>query len=294
MDAAELHPLRTGEAIDASFTLYRRRPLPLLRRSALVVWPAYLIIWVVSIPSVHTIGDVSTGELLTPRVPGQFPLAAVDQTTVGFWVSILVGIAMVALVVGAGARPAVAGYLGDRAEQMPSRAHPMRAATLVAVLTLLGLLALVVGAYLVQAALFVAAPAAVVEGTGAGVAVRRSARLGRGRMILTVWWITLLQLIIVLITATSSFLVLGLFVLGDLTNTAVFLTAQLIVGAVMATVTMPLLTCLSTVAYFDRRIRAEGFDLALLVQDVGRISATPTFAEADRRLGSIAVPRPSA
>lgn len=285
-----MHPLRAGEAIDAAFALYRRAPGRLVRRTALVVVPAYLVVWVTSLPGAGSIGKVGRDELVVPRLPGSFALTSVDQNTVGFWLSIVIGLALVALAIGAGARPAVEAYLEDRAAHLPLRARPFRAAVLAAVLIVLSLLLLVVGALIAQAVLFVVAPAAVVEGIGADAACRRSARLSRGRIFPTLWWIALLQMIIMLVTMAAGIVVLGLLVVGDFTNVYVFLTAQLIVGAVLATLTLPLMTSLAVVAYFDRRIRSEGFDLALLVQDVGRIPAEPTFAEADRRFGVPADP----
>ncbi len=116
-------------------------------------------------------------------------------------------------------------------------------------------------------------PVIVLEGRGVGASLRRAWELVRRRF----WWVLgfmfILMIFAQLLSSIPNVLVnLGLnFILGDsldpfTTGPLIQSVSQSIVGLAATLIYMPLQLIAITLAYFDLRVRTEGFDLAMLAQ----------------------------
>ncbi|WCB91683.1 hypothetical protein DSM104299_00356 [Baekduia alba] len=132
-----------------------------------------------------------------------------------------------------------------------------------------GFVALILPGVWLSVAWSVAFPVMLVEGTGGVGALKRSFQLTEGR-----WWATLGRLAVayILVTvlslvATAVFLVpSGLLVDDTSTGALLFEHAA---NFVVSLVTTPFIAAVTTLVYFDLRVRKEGFDLAVLAERMG-------------------------
>ena len=128
------------------------------------------------------------------------------------------------------------------------------------------------------------APVIVIEGRGASRAIRRGWELARRRF----WWLTgfflLLALFNLLVVQGPVYVVTaaitGVFAQGaEVANLASSTALQTVVTSLLALILsllyVPLSATCATLAYFDLRVRQEGFDLALMASQG---EATPVNA----------------
>jgi hypothetical protein len=114
----------------------------------------------------------------------------------------------------------------------------------------------------------VAVPALLVERLGGAAALRRSFQLVRGR-----WWasfalfVVALLLIFVVTIVLSLAVAALLFFIEDGSNLALALESA--VNVLANLLTAPFLAAVVVLLYFDLRVRKEGFDLALLAEEMG-------------------------
>ena len=134
----------------------------------------------------------------------------------------------------------------------------------VMVLALLAAAALVV--YLVVA-WSVAVPVLLLEDRRGGGALKRSRRLVAGR-----WWptltVTALAYVLLVLVQIGLSALLSAVVLSGAGEVATVV-GQSVVDVAAAAVTTPFLAAVTTVLYFDLRVRREGFDLDVLARRVG-------------------------
>jgi hypothetical protein len=289
-----LHPMTLSDVLDGAFKLLKANARTVVTVTALFVVPirlvaAYLQRDVLGGQGIVTvIRDPSTNRVATDSA-GNGQLVA---TAVGLLATVLV----LPFVAGAVSRVVSASYLGDQLEPGPALAAAGRrwwsltaswflvhlcefglwGLAAVAVLALgdggiaaavvLGLAGIPVA--LAAMTLFVAvAPAVVVEELGPIRGLRRSASLLRRRF----WGVLGIALLGGLLAS-----VLG-SVLGVVPQTVGLLIGGrhggwvlIGVGGILASlVTVPLVAIISTLVYFDGRIRHEGFDLHVIAAELG-------------------------
>jgi hypothetical protein len=129
------------------------------------------------------------------------------------------------------------------------------------------ILLLVLPVFIVYPSLMIAIPVAVLEGRGAGSAVRRSWHLSKG-----VRWrnlgVFLLALLVVLaamlVVALPVGVALGISGVADETADRVLS----VVGTVFSTLVVPVVLVLQVLLYYDSRVRHEGYDSAALSTDL--------------------------
>ena len=254
-----MHPLGTGEVIDAGVLQWRRAVGPLTRRCL----PAVL---------------VSQGLAFAIAV-----LAAVNETqryrgsddTVGVRVVVylVLGFVGVAWSAAAVARPVAADLLAVDVERIPRRpvGGTVAAVFLTVLLTLIGSVACVVpGIWLATACAF-AGPAAVIEGGGGGAAIRRAWGLGHRRFgtALSVLVVGLvIHAALLMGVASPVQLIFDRFVDGE--NIVAAAVIQSITGLVAALLSVPWTACAIVTAYVEARVRLEGLDIAVHMQDLER------------------------
>jgi hypothetical protein len=251
MPPAMLRPLSVGEILDTSFTLYRRHFGPLA-----------------------TVSLVCTGLPLLLRLF----MEAAGGMMANLSLALLYLLSMVVLsLVATGATVFIVSesYLGRplSAREALSRATPYLGGILIcsfltAFIVGLGLLFLVIPGIILGTGLAVAIPAVVLEpGRSASGALSRSWELTRGsRWRIFGLGLTLLILLYIPLAAITGVLALLLPRAGGSLTAATSVSAvvALAVGGMIQLLLYPLFYCVLTIAYYDLRVRKEGFDLELL------------------------------
>lgn len=242
-----LRPLTIGEILDMSFTLYRRQFATLL----------VIAIVTTGIPLVLQIFMLSSG--------GYF------QNLILLLVYLVLSVCMSALATAAAVHVVSESYLGRSlgTGEAFHRAMPMLLSVILTSLAFsflvgLGTLLFIVPGVILACGLGVAFPALVVERSSAGTALSRSWNLTRGfkgkmfLLFLTIW-------IIIVLPSITVGAIVGLFAGGGTANGGevgqVFVA---LASGLVQIVVYPLLYCAITVAYYDLRVRKEGFDLEIL------------------------------
>jgi glycerophosphoryl diester phosphodiesterase family protein len=245
-----LRPLTVGEILDTSFSLYRRH-----------------------FSALATVALVCTG---IPLVLRMF-LEASGGFLVNLTLGVLYALSLVVLNLVATAATVFIvseSYLGRPLSAWDAlrRATPYMGRILVCSLLMaiavgLGFLLLLIPGVILAVGLALAIPAVVLEPrTSASGALSRSWELTRGaRWRLFGLGITLLVLLYVPVVAIT-----GLFALLLPENAGMFsggslgMVMAIAVGGLVQMFIYPLFYCVLTVAYYDLRVRKEGFDLELL------------------------------
>jgi hypothetical protein len=262
-----LRPLGVGEIIDHSLAIYRRQfaalvtitlsanALPLLLMVYLLssggilkqplLYAAVLLLSVVlgalaTAATVFLVSETYLGNTISGGV-------AISRATRFLWRLILLTM-MVSLVVG----------LGVLLFLLPG------IVTASPVLIVLSMIPAFIVALVIFTGLIVSTPALVLEDATASAALSRSWQLTRGFRWKMLGLLVVVGIIIVIPSIAITFL-RG----GDMTmrSGVEFSTGDIaweIAGQFISTLIYPLLYCALTVAYYDLRVRKEGFDLELL------------------------------
>jgi uncharacterized membrane protein len=248
MSDLALRPLSVGEIIDQSLKIYRRNFGTLILITLVAnALPTALGVYIVTAGGVQENQVLWFGNVILSLVAGALASAA----TV-----FLVSESYLGRTIGAGeAFARAAKYIG-----------PLIVLSFgVGIAVFLGLLALIVGAFVVMSGLMVSTQAMVLEDLGAGAAMSRSWSLTKGfkgkifgLVVLVGILIALPSIVVGFFTAPSQ---------ADLTDLEALRRKLVIATVIQQLVTIvvyPILYSAMTVAYYDLRIRKEGFDLELL------------------------------
>lgn len=275
MDAAALRPLGIGEMLDVAIKLYRRRFGTLVRAVAVIVGPIYALLVIVQLSLIPTQDDIEAIEAVDP-VTGmpEFDWGIVWAFIAGALVFGLAYFLASQLATAASFRVVSAGYLGEDVEWRDSLRFAVgRLRSLVWLSFLLAvfigfgfLLCIVPGVYLFGA-YAVAVPVLLLEDLRGRAAMKRSRALVTGR-----WWpvVAVIFLGMLLAQIVSSVLT-GIFTipLGSADNEVASILGNAVGSTLSAVVVTPFTAAVTTVVYFDLRVRKEGFDLELLAREVG-------------------------
>jgi len=247
MSAAALRPLSIGGVLDTSFQLYRRHFRPL----------AGIVLICNTVPLLLDVYVESSG-------------GKVAHPFLGFLSAILL-LVLNSIATAATVFVVSEAYLGRTMStgDALSRAQPFVGRLIVShilygLLVVIGMVLLIVPGFIVLVGLALTAPALVLESIpDATTALGRSWALTRGaRWKLVGVFVPLV--ILFMLPTMGAFVLVGIVVAvagGGATIGGVFGAA--IVG-VLQLVFTPLVNCALTVAYYDQRVRKEGFDLEVL------------------------------
>ena len=284
MDAASLRPLGIGEMLDVAIKLYRQRFGTLVRAVAVVIAPLYAFFAVVQLSLIPTRDDFVESYESTDPVTG------VPDIDWGLFWAFLAGMLLFGLVyfvatqlaTAASFRVVSAGYLGeeiDWRESLRFAVSHLRSLVwlsfLLAVFIGLGFLACIVPGIYFYGAYAVAVPVLLVEEVRGRGAMKRSRALVTGR-----WWPVVVVLVLgMLLAQIVSSVLQGVFsiTLGSVDNEVTAVLAGTIGSTLSAVIVTPFTAAVTTVVYFDLRVRKEGFDLELLAREVGVAPAERMF-----------------
>ncbi len=142
----------------------------------------------------------------------------------------------------------------------------------------LGFLAAIVLAVIFLVRYSVAVPAVLLEKISVRHALKRSAALSKGflwRLLLVGFLMVMIHMMIVSL-CQAPFSVAGILLYVKGARPGLWITIpSLLVGGVGATATSPLLMISFAIAYYDLRVRKEGFDLQLMMTHLDDTGATP-------------------
>jgi hypothetical protein len=258
------------DILDGAFKLYKANA-----RSLILITAAFIV--PVQLAAAFLQRDTFGGRSIVAVFNDPTAVQNSSSSGANVWASVFVTIASVLVlpfIAGAVSRVVAGSYLGQEIEPGDAlRVVGRRGWALLAAWVLVHLAELVSGVFciipgvLVMAFFVAVAPAIVVEELGPIRGMRRSFRLIKRRY----WGV----LGIALLTALLS-TVIG-SALGFIPQTAAFIVGLrwgwllLAAGAIISGVlTTPFVAIVSTLVYFDGRIRWEGFDLAVMAGDLAR------------------------
>ncbi len=263
-----LRPLALGEILDAAFSLVRRHARVTLAWSAVILVIGQLLTVGVGLLDgslSSALNATGTGTLLgTGQLGGRLVSLAVSAATGGVLTGVLAVIVADAVL---GSRPSFS-TVWQRVR--PHFLRLLAVAILAGVLPWLGLLLLVVPGIFLWGVLALATPALVLERLTVRGALRRSWRLA-----VPDWWRVFgIHLLAVLIAgAVAAVLVVPAGLVGGLATRGVADTGAMPLGALAiiavlavaaSILTQPFVAAVVVLLYVDRRMRAEGLDVALV------------------------------
>ncbi len=286
MDATELRPLGVGEILDAAIKAYSRNARTLITIAAIVGIPFELLNGVIQLStasSADQVGSfgVSPGGSTSPTISHAQLAGFVLTTGVGFLVTLVVTAATVKAVGDAylGGTPGV----GDSLRFALRRTRSLIWLYLLEVIALtFALVFLVVPAVWLGVAWALATPALLIEDVRGTQALRRSFRLVRGR-----WWPVFgVEVMALVIVGVASLVVSGVLtaipLAVDGSSVLLRVIASTVSSAFAVALVQPLEGAITTILYFDLRVRKEGLDVALLASRLGfpAAAAAPEKPEA--------------
>ncbi|MCA1682408.1 MAG: hypothetical protein LC685_00135 [Actinobacteria bacterium] len=291
MTGTQLRPLGIGEILDVAIKTFSRNARTLITIGAIVGVPLELLNGLVQLSTVSS----------PDQVAGSFSVGNSDTSAsfsrargAGLVVSLLIGLIITVLLTAASVKAVSDGYLGGRPSVRDSlrfAVRRMRSLAWLYVLFGVGLLlatiALVIPGIWLYVAWSVATPVLLIEDVRGTAALRRSFRLVRHR-----WWPTAgLLLVAAFIVGITGGVFAGLLVLVpkliDGNSVLLAVVSSTVSAALTAALVQPLQAAITTVLYFDLRVRHDGFDLTLLAARLGLpIPDAPLYAPPPGRIGS--------
>jgi hypothetical protein len=273
MSAPALRPLRVGEILDAGLKVYRRNARTLMGLTAVIVVPFQALSAVILLSTlsdgseVPRSGFASVGSARPANHAVSLGANAVLSVT-----GVLIGLLTTAACVKAVSNI----YLDQPAEIGSSLRFALRRLgsllllqILAAVLLVFAFIALIVPGIWLYVAWSVATPALLIEGRRGSGALRRSFRLVRGR-----WWPSAAVLAVAavmtsLVGGAIEGVLVAIFIAGSNRSVALTVVVVSLAAAVSAILTRPFAAAIRTILYYDLRVRHEGYDVALLAEQLG-------------------------
>jgi len=269
IEAGTLRPLGVGEILDVSINLYFRHLARLVKIAAAIVIPITAIIFLLDLVAFQE-AEVTNPDAALYQVGDAVRVLDEQRFLLLQLAQVAVSVISFLLITGAAFKAVSDAYLGNDPDARASIAYAARRMHSLLWLSILLVIGVVVGLFLVilpgiylLIAWSLAVPALMVEGAKGSKAIGRSYALVRQN-----WWRVFAALLVGLI-----FIALFRFLLGLLSGAAdpvaednIYLWALIydIVGGIATIITAPLQAAIVTVIYYVLRVRKEGFDVALL------------------------------
>jgi hypothetical protein len=269
-----LRPRRVGEILDAAIKIYLGNARTLMGLAAAVVIPVQVVIAIVYLSTFSAGSDVPGGSFaitLHPQ-PAQDPAARAGASVVVSLLSLVVA----ALVTAASVKAVSDAYLDHSPTIGTSLRYALRRLPAVLGCELLRVLGLIVTFILIiipgiwlYGRWSVALPALLVERTGPVSALRRSSRLVKGR-----WWpsagvLIVATVMVSIVGGALSALLIGVASLPSQPSLGLAVLVTTLSGVVTGVLTQPFTATVTTILYYDLRVRREAYDLQVLADQLG-------------------------
>lgn len=264
-----VHPMSLPDILDGAFTLFKANARSLVLLTALFVVPIQLV---TAYLSRDVLGGVGLADALTNASLSGMTVTSGPGSTVALLVTLATSALVLPVMVGALCRVAASSYLGTPLPPgVALRGALRRWPTFVGAWILVHLIegaasvAVLLPALAAMALCTAVAPIVAVEGLGAGRAVGRSFRLVGSRLFPVLG-------VVLATVALSSALSVALGIVPEVAALVIGYERGWVLAATGSTlgalITQPLVACIATLVYIDGRIRQEGLDIALLVEDL--------------------------
>lgn len=268
-----MRPRRVGEVLDAAIKIYLGNARTLMALTATVVIPVQVVSAIVLLSAVPSGSDIPTGvfaigHVQRPPSGGAYIGATSLQLVMVFIGTLLVTAACVKAVSDV--------YLDQPPGYGPSLRFALRRLPALFAMEILLILGLIVGFVAVilpgiwlYASWSVATPSLLIERLRPARALGRSMRLVRDR-----WWATSAILIVaVLMGEVVNGAIQGLLVavvsLPSHPTLLAAVSASVLAATVGSVIVTPFTATVSTVLYYDLRVRHDGYDLQLMADELG-------------------------
>ena len=264
--------MSVGDILDGSFKLFRANLRTVFVIVAVITVPVQLLSAVLLRPVLEQPGMLEMLEDPTVAATAAESNQISTSQGVGLLLTLLVSVLVTPFIAGAISRVVAASYLGQEVSAGEAlkatgrRFGPLLVSfLLVHLVELGGFLLCMVPALAFMALYVLVAPAVVVEDLGPVAAMRRSWRLVRPR-----FWPVLGTALLAgfIANVIGQILSTGPSVIQLLFAPSWGWIVLAVAGVVVAMVTQPIVAIVSTLLYFDARIRQEGFDLQVMAADV--------------------------
>jgi hypothetical protein len=283
-----LRPLGVGEIIDAAIKLVRGNARVLFTIAAVVLVPLGLVQGAVTAglsgnDLIGLLTEFSADPVTDPEAIDQVIDASIRLLGLAGLVAVLAGLGAV-LVQGASVKALAEVYQGRLPEWQPSIGHGFRrflgilgATVMIGVASSIGLLFCLVPGVWLFTSWSVTIPALVVENQGPLQAMGRSYELVRRRFWPTLGTVALAYLVYYAVEQVVSMIV-TLITFTDASPTGgVSLVASVVGSTASSILVLPFLASVLIVLYFDLRVRAEGYDLAVMAAELGEKEPTQSL-----------------
>ena len=269
-----MRPRRVGEILDAAIKLYLGNARTLMGLAATVVIPTQILIAIVYLSTFDSGSDVPGGTFnisLHPQ-PVQDPAARAAASIVVALLGLIVG----ALVTAASVKAVSDAYLGRSPAIGPSlrlaarRLLAVLGCELVRVLGLIvAFILLIIPGIWLYGMWSVSVPALLVERIGPVTALGRSGKLVKGR-----WWpvagvLVVSTIMVSIISAALGAVLIGLSSLPSSPSLGLAVLVATLSGVVTGVITQPFTATVTTILYYDLRVRHEAYDLHVLADQLG-------------------------
>ena len=295
MEAASLRPLGIGEILDVAIKVYRSRFKMLLTAVAVVIAPFAILTAVVQVSSSPDDDIATETQQLDGTTDVEVDGGELAVAIGGFAVVGLLGLVSTQLATAASIKIVAGAYLGEEPTWQDSlrfAAGRLRSliwlAILTSVLLIIGFILCIVPGVYFYVAWALSTAVLLLEDVRGRKALGRSRQLVRGR-----WWpLAVVLLLSSLLSAVVGFalsvpVVLLLFSSSD----AVATIGQVVANTAGTILVTPFTAAVIVIAYFDMRVRKEGFDLELLARHLG---VDPTDVGPGQIAPTTAMPPPPA
>lgn len=290
MGSSALRPLRVGEILDAGIKVYLSEARTLMGLTAVIVVPFQILSAAILLSTVSNSGEVPHGFTVGARQTSEHA-ASLGANAVLSITGLIIGLLTTAACVKAVSDV----YLDQPTSVGTSLRFALRRLgsliwlqVVLVVLLTLAFLALVIPGIWLYAAWSVATPALLIEGYRGSRALNRSFRLVRGR-----WWATAgVLLVATVLTFVVSGVIQGVLVgiafASDSESIVLTVAVVSLAAAVASVLTRPFQAAVTTVLYYDLRVRHEGYDVELLAKQLGIEPAAmpPALADGPESVGT--------
>jgi hypothetical protein len=270
-----MRPRRVGEILDAAIKLYLSHARVLMGSAAAIVVPLQLISGVILLSTYSNGNEISTGFAGFGRTVTVTPAQA-NARLGATGITLLVTVVGSTFVLAACVKALSDAYLDQPPTVKGSlrfglrRLLPLIALGIVYWIgQIIGFVLLIIPGIWLYAAWSVRVPAMLIERAGPFRALGRSRRLVEGR-----WWPTagvlLVSTIMVAVIGDVIEAAIGAVALSSATPSVLVAVVISVLGSIVSGVLLqPFSAAVVTVLYYDLRIRHEGYDLALLADQLG-------------------------
>jgi hypothetical protein len=272
----ELRPRSVGEVLDAAVRLYRARFRALLTVSVVVLVPVSILTMLVLLSAQPDQSTVAVNASNSPV----FDAGDTSAQLGALIVTLLLSALATTFVTAAATRIVADAYVGqstetrDAARDTWRRFWPLVGLTIVVTAgTFVGYMFCFIPGVWLHVAWAVAIPVLLLEGVGVFKSLGRSFALTKAKFWVSFGVVWMAQFLVLALSFGLSALFVWVTRTND--NASADVITQSVANAISSIFTVPFAATAIVALYFDLRIRAEGFDIQMMLRDLDHTAPEP-------------------